>query len=475
MQPASDGAGGPAAESADRQAGEPAVAAPGRPADEPALGLESRGFRAFLVTQFLGAFNDNVFRFTLLALITASTAGSLDAEGRQGSLAQVLFALPFVIFVALFGSLADRFRKSSVMVGAKAAEVLLMLLAMVAFASGQLAALMAVLFLMSTQSAFFGPAKYGYLGERVAADQLVRANGQVAMTTFAAIILGQVLGPLVYELSAGRLGLGALTFVVIAMAGLATSLRIPAAKAARPDLVPALNPLPWLRATARGFGTDRTLLYTLGGIVHFYVIAGALQINLLTYARDVLGMQASAGTFLATAAVGVCLGSLGAHRLSRDELELGLVPLGAVAMSLGLIALSVVGGPADAPGPWGVWNLVAAFGCVLFIGAAGGLFLVPLNAVLQHQAPRDGKGSYLAFANMVSFVGVALSASSAPGRGCSRWWWGWPRWWAPRSASRCCPWRWCASWPGWWRTRCTASACCTPSACRMRSRARAAR
>ncbi|MFT7465485.1 MAG: acyl-[acyl-carrier-protein]-phospholipid O-acyltransferase, partial [Pseudohongiellaceae bacterium] len=149
------------------------------------LGLKSRGFMSYLGTQFLGAFNDNAFRFAVIFVIQAVAVDEAE-KGALFGLAQVLFALPFIVFAALAGSVADRVSKSVVIRWSKVAEILVMLAGVAAFATGELWLLLLVLLLMSTQSAFFGPAKYGYLAETIGDKDLVRANGLVQLTTMVA-------------------------------------------------------------------------------------------------------------------------------------------------------------------------------------------------------------------------------------------------------------------------------------------------
>ena len=396
-----------------------------------ALGLKTRGFSSYLCTQFLGAFNDNAFRFAVIFFIQAMAIDEAE-KGRWFGVSQVLFAMPFVIFAALAGSVADRVSKSTVIRWAKVGEVLVMLAGVAAFASGELWLLLAVLLLMSTQSAFFGPAKYGYLAETIDERSLVRANGLVQLTTMVAIVAGQVTGGVISDAYSDALSTGALWFVGFAVVGTVVSMGVPLVAAARPGLRLVRNPLPDLAETMRVVLADRTLLFTILGNMHFYLLVACLQINLPDYALQELQLtsRAGAGSLAATATLGIGLGSVLAGRWSGGRVELGLVPLGALTMSVGLAGLALVEVvPLPVPGDWAQWmgaadggtvqaaldqllvhGLWAPFAACLVMGIAGGLYIVPLWALLQQSAPAGQKGRFLAFGNMVGFLGIALSA-----------------------------------------------------------------
>ncbi|MHC5211617.1 MAG: MFS transporter [Planctomycetota bacterium] len=384
--------------------------------DRRTLGLRTAGFRAYLATQFLGAFNDNAFKFLLLSLITTWAAGDLVEEGLLKMKAQAYFAFPFILLAGWAGALADRYRKSAIFVGAKLTEVLLMASVVAAFVllagGAQLEVLLGLLFLMGAQSTFFGPAKYGYLAEMVEERELSRANGLVSMTTFVAIIMGQIVGPAIFDAFPGRLELGALALVGFALLGTITALFIPRAEAAHPK-GELLNPFPGLIRTGREVAANPNLLYTVLGIGHFYLLAALLQILLFSYAETVLGSsKTGAGAFVAITLAGIAAGSLLAVRWSERKVELGLVPLGALGMSVFLFVLSSVPTPAVAAEGEvaGLFTWLFASLSVFGLGLAGGLFIVPLNANLQILAPETAKGRFMAFGNMVSFVGIFLSA-----------------------------------------------------------------
>ncbi len=373
--------------------------------------MRSRGFLAFLATQFLGAFNDNFFKFAILALIATNAPDDRDT---LSSVAQGLFALPFVVLAAWSGLLADKFSKTRIIVAMSAGEIAIMGLGVVGFALQSLELLFVAITLMSIQSTVFGPAKYGFLAESFDEKQLTRANAWVSMTTFIAVVLGQLCGvPFVALADGVDLGAPAVWFVVVAALGLVASLFVPKLAAARPATKISLDPRPELGAAWRDVKDSPVLLYTILGMGHFYMLAALLQLILLKYGSDVLFLDERwTAVLVATSLVGIAAGSVLTARWSGKRIELGLVPLGSLAMSAAILVLARV-----EPGPLSVgesalsWARVGwPFAATFAIGVAGGLFSVPLQATLQHRSPAASKGRLLAFGNMISFVGIFMSA-----------------------------------------------------------------
>ncbi len=381
--------------------------------DRPGLGLRSRGFLAYLATQFVSALTDNAYKFLLVAWIAARAAGNLESFGNDSALTGALFAAPFVLFGPWAGVLADRVRKSTLLVLAMATEMAFMLATGPAFATGSLALLWVLIALSSIQSTFFGPAKYGFLPEMVAEHDLSRANGLVNMTTFVAIIVGQVLGGALYDGFHADLTRVSWPLGAIGAAGLLAALAVPRTPAGQPALTFGVA-LRELRQTTAEVFRHRGLLYTVLGIGHFFMLGAVLQFSLFAYGEHALGLdKTGCAVLVALALVGIALGSLAAAAWSGRHIELGLVPLGALGSSAFLFALAASPVSAVAPDAGLVERLLAGWmACVSVVGlgAAAGLFVVPLNANLQVLSPEGSKGRFLAFGNMVSFVGVFLAA-----------------------------------------------------------------
>ncbi|HEY7715556.1 MAG TPA: acyl-[ACP]--phospholipid O-acyltransferase [Candidatus Binatia bacterium] len=362
--------------------------------------LNHPGFLPFFCTQFLGAFNDNFYKIivTLIALDTASFGGS----GKHYiPLIGALFILPFLLFSGYAGHLADVHSKRNVLVAVKSFEIVAMGLGFVAFFLDRFEPMLAVVFLMGLQSTFFSPAKYGILPEMLGEKNLARGNGLLEMSTFAAIILGTSLGGALYQAWKNHLEWIGIALVAIAVLGALTSLGIARVPRSGSSKHFAMNPAAEIWNGTRQLYRNRTLWLTVMGISYFWFIGALLQMALPIYGKEVLLLgDARTGLLFTFAAIGIGAGSLAAGGLSGDRIELGLVPLGAIGMGVFSVALYL------AQPSFGM----AAISLVL-LGFAGGFFIVPLNALLQHRSGREEKGRLIATNNVFNFIG-ALFASA---------------------------------------------------------------
>jgi len=369
--------------------------------------LRSGRFASFLGAQFLGAANDNAFKATLTAVVLATVATEAE-QVRWSLLATALFPLPFLLLSPIAGFIADRFAKHRVLLWTKAPEVLAMGLAVVALERGDLPALMVVLFLMAAQSAFFSPAKYGLLPEALAHGELSMANGLLQMTTNLAILGGSVLGVLAFSWLRSDLGRVGWLYVAIAVAGTAAAAWVPRAPAGNPAAVRE-----WLvlRAAWRDWVEVRRrpeLVQTVAGIAWFYFLGAIFLAIVPVFGLAELGMAVeSSALLLMVLSVGIAGGSLLAGRLSAGRVEIGLVPLG--SLGLGVFALALAVHEGAGPRWYGIpWSTTAI---LLWLGVSSGLFLVPLNALLQERSPDGMKGRIVAFSNVVTFAAVLLAAA----------------------------------------------------------------
>ncbi len=360
-----------------------------------------KGFWSLFVTQFQGAFSDNVFKFLVIFFITSTMPP--EQRDKMISLTLALFALPFVLFSMAGGYFADRFSKRSAIVWIKVAEVGIMSLGLIGFWLGNIPLLLGVIFLMSVQSAFFGPAKYGSLPELLTEKRLSWGNGVLSLGTFMAIITGGITAGLMHTFLGDHRYLFGILLVVLAGAGLLASLGIPKIPAANPSKRLQLNPLGDVWLNLKLVGKDRVLALAIAGSTYFWFI-GALfgEPTVLIYSQDILRLQEDQIMYLrAGMAVGIGLGSLAAGFLSGKKIEYGLVPLGAFGLSicaalLGILKLSPVGA-----------------GVVLgLLGFAGGFFIVPINALIQHRPDSRNKGSVVATNLWLSAVGVFLASGA---------------------------------------------------------------
>ena len=361
--------------------------------------LRHQGLHAFLWTQFLGAFNDNVCKIVVTFLVMAKV-GAIGGATMAGA----IFILPYLLFSGYAGHLADVCSKRSVLVWTKVLEIgamACMIPALAIAATGTVAPLLGVLFLMSVQSTFFSPAKYGIVPEMLPDAHLSRANGLLEMSTFVAIVIGSTIGGELFEVWRGDPWTTGSVLVAIAVAGTLTSLRIPRVPAAKPGQPAALNPWSEIARGAARVWPDRTLRMTIVGVSFFWFLGALIQLAVLPLGQQELGVGEAASTRLFTAlAIGIGAGSLAAGRLSGDKIELGLVPLGAFGM--GAFSLIMV---AAIPSYW----LVAS--ALVLIGFAGGCFAVPLNALLQQRPPAGEKGRVLATNNVANTFGILIASA----------------------------------------------------------------
>jgi acyl-[acyl-carrier-protein]-phospholipid O-acyltransferase/long-chain-fatty-acid--[acyl-carrier-protein] ligase len=367
-----------------------------------------RGFWSLIITQFQGAFSDNVLKNLVVFMILGGSL-SLAEEHKIGEQVGALFSLPFILFSMAGGYLADRLSKRTVMMGVKVFEIFVMLFVLVGFIMRQSGAARAGLwilecgiFLMGTHSAFFGPSKYSSLPELLPEKRLSWGNGILELGTFMAIILGTVAaGWLSQTLGQNQIGSGVI-LIGLALAGLFASLGITKVPAANPakkfrvnfvaDLIDRLKPL----------RKDRPMVLALAGNVYFTFLGALLLLNLFFYGDRVLRVSKIEIGYLNVAlAMGIGLGSVAAGYLSGGKIEYGLVPLGGVGMS---IACASLASPQI--------SFTGALVRLAFLGFAGGFFIVPISALLQHRPAKDKKGEVLAAANLLSFVGAFLASAA---------------------------------------------------------------
>jgi acyl-[acyl-carrier-protein]-phospholipid O-acyltransferase/long-chain-fatty-acid--[acyl-carrier-protein] ligase len=377
-------------------------------------GHSLRGFWALIATQFQGAFNDNAFNLVislyLMGLYGVSETSDGAEANRVTSVATMLFALPFIFFPGWAGALADRYSKRTITVVTKVWEVGVMLLGLMAFALQLPWLIWVTLFLMTMQSTFFSPAKYGILPEILSHERLSWGNGVMAMATFLAIIFGTAIaGPLV-GLADGVPYVALSMLVVLSMIGTVTSLGVSRVPAANPTQRIPLNPWGGVGTYFRTFFADRYLFLTMLGIVYFFFAGALVQNNIvrlsgvemtsdgtvdLAFADWALASGTATSLLLAAVALGIGFGSLASGYLSGGRIEPGLIPLGALGMSVCSLLLAV-------PGYAFEWAAVWLFG----IGFFAGLYEVPLNALLQARSPSDIRGGMIATNNVPVFAGV---------------------------------------------------------------------
>ena len=387
--------------------------------------LVQRRFAPFFSTQFLGALNDNIFRNGLVILITFQGVMVAGMDHTQlANVAAGLFILPFFLFSATAGQLADKYEKSMLIRRVKTLEIVLMILAAVALFSGSYALLLLVLFLMGCQSTMFGPVKYAYLPQQLADDELIGGNALVESGTYVAIILGLMVGGIAVgdEIASGldvskQTVLGS-CLVVVAIAGYVTSRQIPKTRAVDPDLKINWNAWKETWRIVQFAREERSVFLSILGISWFWFFGSAMTIQIPAYTLDVLNGSESVTTLLLAAfAIGVGIGSLLCERLSGHRIELGLVPFGSIGLSVFAIDLyfaqtTIITTPAHSiteflsrDGSWRIWIDLA------LIGAFGGFYSVPLYALIQKRSKRQHLSRIIAANNIINsflMVGAAI-------------------------------------------------------------------
>ena len=359
----------------------------------------TRGFWALIVTQFQGAFSDNVVRNLVVFVALFGTSMTLAEKNSYGEWIGALFALPFILFSMAGGFLADRLSKRSVMLGVKCLELLIMSVVFAGLWSLNKNLMLASVFLMGTHSAIFGPSKYGSLPELLPDRKLSWGNGILELGTFVAIILGTVAAATMSEQFRGRQWLSGVILVALAVIGFFSCLGVTKIPAANPrkQFNPNFPAEIWRQLGAmRG---DRPLWLALAGNTYFNFLGMLLLLNLFFYGSETLGVtERHIGYLSAALALGIGLGSVSADYLSGGKIEYGLVPFGAFGLSIfsALLARPTV-------------NLGESYVLLALLGFAGGFFIVPVAALLQHRPSRENKGQVQATANWCSFVGVFLA------------------------------------------------------------------
>jgi 1-acyl-sn-glycerol-3-phosphate acyltransferase len=383
--------------------------------------LHERRFGPFFATQFLGALNDNVLKNALVIAFTYQAgAWSARSAGELANIAQALFILPFFIFSAQAGQLADKFERSRIIRLVKLAEIAIMLVAVAGFATGSLALLLTALFLMGVHSTVFGPVKYSILPQHLREDELVGGNAWVESGTFLAILIGTILGGVLVGFGGGKIA--AYVCVAIAVAGYVASRGVPHSPAPAPALRLDWNPLreSWrnLRFTAR----NRTVLHSVLGISWFWFYGAMFLAQFPAYARDTLGGGEQVITvLLAVFSVGIGLGSLLCERLSGRKIEIGLVPFGSIGMSLVALDLFFASPASPIGSDLTAAQFLRAPGSLrilvdlVLIGTFGGFFIVPLYALIQTRSERAHQSRVIAGNNILNAAFVVVAAGLAIG------------------------------------------------------------
>ncbi|UPQ88854.1 MFS transporter [Vibrio sinaloensis] len=379
--------------------------------------MKQRRFLPYFITQFFGAFNDNIFKNVLLLFVAFAGAGVLPVSSNLFiNLAAGLFILPFFLFSATAGVLADKYEKAWFIRKVKLTEIGIMCLGAIGFITESYVILLILLFLMGTQSAFFGPVKYALLPQQLKPSELVQGNALVETGTFLAILLG-TLGAGVIASADYAKYVAATSVVLFAILGYLSSRSIPMAPASNPDITFRWQPIKQTKNTIAIAKADPTIFKALMAISWFWFLGAAYLTQFPNFTKLHLNGNESAVSFLlALFSVGIAIGSLACDKLSNHRIEVGIVPLGSFGITVfgALMAISV---PETLPtfndfsefiAHRALWPL---FAYLLLLGASGGIFIVPLYALMQQRAKVTERAQVIAALNIYNslfMVGSAL-------------------------------------------------------------------
>ena len=382
--------------------------------------MRERRFFPFFWTQFLGALNDNVFKTALITMAVFHTAQLTSQDGAIfATLLPGIFILPFFLFSASAGQIADKFEKSHIIRLVKVFEIVLMLLAAIGFLMHSIWVLVISLFMMGMHSTLFGPVKYAYLPQHLLEHELVGGNGMVEMGTFVAILLGQIIGAWLGMHPGGEL-ITAITILSLAMLGYLTSRKVLYSQAPAPDLTIRWNPIFETARSIAFISRNQTTWLAIVGISWFWFYGATLLAQFPVFAKDFLhGDESVFILLLAVFSVGVGVGSLMCEKLSRGLVEIGLVPIGAIGLTLFGLAF-YYSSPALTPSTSQMlmdlcafasdpsnWRLLADIG---LIGFFGGIYIVPLYALIQSRAEKSHQSRVIAANNILNALFMVTSA-----------------------------------------------------------------
>ncbi|MEJ2401837.1 MAG: MFS transporter, partial [Xanthomonadales bacterium] len=382
--------------------------------------FRERRFMPFFMTQGLGAFNDNIFKNALAAVLVfeGSRLGGLNTD-QVVNLSAMLFILPFFLFSALFGQFADKYEKSIQIRRVKLFEVVIMALATLGFWADSVPLLLFVLFLLGLQSTIFGPIKYGILPQILKPRELVGGNALVEMGTFVAILAGTIAGPQLAGIDVSWPYWVGAAGLAVAVTGYLFSLRIPSAAAVAPDLDLNWNIFSETLRNLRFLNANRVVLNSVLGISWFWFFGATFLVQIPSYSQNVLGGDENLMSgLLALFIVGISTGSLLCEKLSGRQVEIGLVPFGAIGLTLfGLdlyFASPSVPGEAVTLGAFladgSNWRIIAD---LMLIGVFGGFYIVPLYALVQSRSAPDHRSRVIAGLNILNALFMVIAALMA--------------------------------------------------------------
>jgi 1-acyl-sn-glycerol-3-phosphate acyltransferase len=381
--------------------------------------LGQRRFAPFFWTQFFGAGNDNILKFAFTVLVTYQLDVAWLSPEKAGLVIGAVFILPFVLFSATSGQLADKYDKAAMMRAIKWFEILIMVLAAWGFVGQHVALLLGCLFLMGVHSTLFGPVKYAYLPQHLDAHEITGGNGMVEMGTFIAILLGQLAGGLLVAVPGSGPALAAAACIAVAVIGRAAAQFVPPSPPEAPGLKINWNPITETVSNLRVARSNVVVFRSLLGISWMWFFGATFLSEFPAFSKDVLhGDVHVASLLLVLFSVGVGIGSLMCEKLSRRQVEIGLVPLGAIGMSVFAIDLYFAVGHLAAPAgaAWGLTDFIAQpqhlrpMIDLFMLSLSAGLYSVPMYALIQMRAPASHRARIIAANNILNAAFMIASS-----------------------------------------------------------------
>lgn len=363
------------------------------------LTRQSSSFTYLNVTQFLGALNDNVYKFLLVYFLIQLEG--LENSPRILAVTGAVFVAPFLLFSSTSGTLADRLSKRNIIVFTKILEFVIMAAGVLAFLYASKVWSLVILFMMATSSAIFGPSKYGIIPEIVSSDRISRANGLLTMFTFLAIIAGTFLPSFLLDHTGRNFILASFFCTLIALVGLLTSFCIEETPPGGSQK--KVNPriLKDVYNTLKLARQEPSLLMAVFSSAYFMFIAAFFQLNMIPFATSILGLTDIQGGYLfCLTALGIGIGAMVAGKISGKEVELALVPIGGIGLTIGCFFISIYSS-----------DLSVVVPLVMMLGFFGGMYVTPLDSYIQLASPKEIRGQVVATGNFLSFLGVLMSCA----------------------------------------------------------------
>lgn len=382
--------------------------------------LKTRRFLPLFITQFLGAFNDNVFKNALAILITYRIAQQAGLNAQiLVALATAIFILPFFLFSATAGQLADKYEKASLIKIIKFAEIILALCAAGGFYLQSVNLLLFVLFLLGLQATFFGPIKYAILPQQLFAHELIAGNGLIEAGTFIAILLGTILGGILILLPAGEAIISAIIFL-LALSGFLSSLAVPKTHTQNLNLVVHYNFIAETFNLLRYVRSQRDIYLAILGISWFWLVGAIFLSEFPVFTKDILHANEHVVTlFFALFSIGIAVGSLLCNTLLKGEIHTTYVPFAALGMTVFIVDLYFAAHaanqvytatfllPRELLSTFNGWRIVID---LLLIAICGGIYTVPLYALLQHQSEETHRARVIASNNIMNALFMVIAA-----------------------------------------------------------------